>query len=58
MLLILHSLDCALFLVLFCLFPSLQSSLPHRETIVCSNDLGLQDMAVGFEGNLSDRNRI
>lgn len=58
MLLILHSLDSALFLVLFCPFPLPQSSLPHRETIVCSNDLGLQDMAVDFERNPSGRNRI
>jgi len=57
MLLILHSLDRALTLVLLCLFPPLQSSLPHSENFVCSNDLGLQDTAADFEGNPSGRNR-
>lgn len=36
---------------------SLQTSLPHRENSVCSNDLGLQDMIIDFERNLFGRNR-
>lgn len=44
--------------MLFCLFHHYRQSLPHRENIVCSNDLGLQDVIIDFEGNLFGRNRI
>lgn len=44
--------------MLFCLFHHYRQSLPHRENIVCSNDLGLQDVIIDFERNLFGRNRI